>query len=305
MDSEINRLRKKVENYPSPSAYTRLAELQRVAGDIAEATNVCRRCIKEFPRNGQAYVQLATIEIGNGNRGDAIKLLRESIANDPRCYAGFRMLADLCIEDRNLEQATSYLQKILEFKPQDTAVREKIDELQRRQAAGFEATPKPDDDEHKPDTDTIDLTSMGALTTATASTRPTAQSTRKPTPPSSAMTHSTQGSPLESLVAQDGVTGAVIVDDQGRGLSEQGLEDGKGDFLAALSNDVATAAQAYGNSTGSGRLVSFGIIADNGQAVAYRRENDNLMVAALADRKVKTALLELRARQALIDMGAN
>ena len=68
MESEIERLRKKVENFPSASLYNRLAELARQAGNSEEAEDICRRCIKEFPRNGQAYVILAEIEAARGAR---------------------------------------------------------------------------------------------------------------------------------------------------------------------------------------------------------------------------------------------
>lgn len=303
MDSEINRLWKKVENYPSPSAYTRLAELLRVGGDLDQAESVCRRCIKEFPRNGQAYVLLANIEVGRGKRDDALKLLRESVTNDPRCYGGFRMLADLSVEDRHLDDAVLYLQKILEFKPQDEGVRQRLDELQRRQAQGVDAEPEPkprrraDDNEHH--TETIDLTGMRSLTTAASKPRP-----RNPTPPPGALNHSSKGTALTDLVAMDGVHGAVIGDAQGRALSDHGLADGQSDLLAALANDVATAAGAVGETIGGGLMVSLSIVADNGQAVCYRREGDSLMLSALADRKLKAAMLEHRARQALIDLGA-
>lgn len=301
MDSEINRLWKKVENYPSPSAYTRLAELLRVGGELDQAETVCRRCIKEFPRNGQAYVLLANIEVGRGKRGDALTLLRESITNDPRCYGGFRMLADLCVEDRRLDEAVGHLQKILEFKPQDEGVRQRLEDLQQRQVQGFDQPPREHDGQAQRDgdTETIDLTGMRSLTTAATRSRP-----RTPTPPPGALSHSRRGTPLAELVSQEGVHGAVIADAQARALSDQGLADGQADLLAALAGDVASAAGAIGESTGGGSLVSLSIIADQGQVLCYRREGDQLMLTGVADRKVKAAMLEHRARQALIDLGA-
>jgi predicted regulator of Ras-like GTPase activity (Roadblock/LC7/MglB family) len=302
VDSEISRLQKKVENYPSPSAYNRLAELLRVSGDAERAEAVCRRCIKEFPRNGQAYVLQANVEVGRGQRGEAVRLLREGIANDPRCYGGLRMLAELCVEDRELDQAVGLLQRILEFRPQDEQVRSRVGELQQRLAGGFNQNeaPKPAAAETSTDEDTIDLSQMGSLTTAT---RPT----RRPTPPPRALARVSAGSaggPLNGLVSQDGVRGAVIADSHGRSLSEQGLPDGTADLLAALANDVSSAADAVKDAIGGDKLISWTIIADQGQAVCYRRDGDDLTLAALADTSVKAALLELRARQALIDLGA-
>ena len=48
VDPEIERLRKKVENYPSPSAYNRLAELLRDNKDDDGVIQVCRRSMREI-----------------------------------------------------------------------------------------------------------------------------------------------------------------------------------------------------------------------------------------------------------------
>ena len=79
MESEFERLRKKVENYPSASAYNRLAELARLNKDDPEAERICQRCLKEFPRNGQAYVILAEIALAAGRSDDALKSLHLAV----------------------------------------------------------------------------------------------------------------------------------------------------------------------------------------------------------------------------------
>src|SRR3954470_23527191 len=79
VESELDRLRKKVENFPSASLYNRLAELARNAGAADEAEAVCQKCMKEFPRNGQAYVIMAELEHARGKKADALSLLQTAI----------------------------------------------------------------------------------------------------------------------------------------------------------------------------------------------------------------------------------
>lgn len=123
VESELERLRKKVENFPSASLYNRLAELERLNGNGAEADTVCRKCIREFPRNGQAYVILAELQLAAGSRSEAQTLLHTAIERDARCYAGYRLLADLLVDGKDVPKdvpkAIWLLQQILTFKPND------------------------------------------------------------------------------------------------------------------------------------------------------------------------------------------
>ena len=119
VESEFERLRKKVENFPSASAYNRLAELARMNGDEAEAQRICLRCVKEFPRNGQAYVILGEIAANAKNKEEAIKHLLAAIERDARSYAAHRNLAELYEADNNPTKALHHLRQILVFKPGD------------------------------------------------------------------------------------------------------------------------------------------------------------------------------------------
>ncbi|MBN8527348.1 MAG: hypothetical protein J0M02_18605, partial [Planctomycetes bacterium] len=130
MESEIDRLRKKVENFPSPSSYNRLAELLHLAKQEGEAEAVCRKCIKEFPRNSQVYALLADIQLGAGRRGDAAESLKSALERDGRNYAAARMYADLLAENRDVHGALAQLKQVLAFRPADPAVVKRISELE-------------------------------------------------------------------------------------------------------------------------------------------------------------------------------
>lgn len=287
MESEFERLRKKVENYPSASAYNRLAELARLNQDDAEAERICQRCAKEFPRNGQAYVILAEIALAAGRKDDGLKHLHNAVERDTRSYAGHRLLADAYAADGNTGKALHHLRQILVFKPNDPTAVQKMEALSRA-AGGAAAAPAMASSMRRstpPPLGTATLT-PGALATI---------------PAKAAASPSTRTAAFTALCAEPGVRGAVVADNQGRVVVTHGL-DGKADLLAALAAEITGAATATAKQLGQEQLASWLIEGERGQVLAFKRDQV-LTLAVLADTGVRAALLELRARQALIDLG--
>lgn len=278
MESELERLRKKVENFPSASAYNRLAELVRLGGDIAGAEAVCRRCIKEFPRNGQAYVILAEIEMVNGRKDEAVKNLLTAVERDSRSYAAHRMLADHYIETARPPQALQHLRQILTFKPNDPAVLQKIEQITG-----------------KPPTASVTRQVAGSGNQS-APGRPS-----EPTPLANKIVPASDG--LGGLVSEAGVRGALIADDKGRVVSSQRLSSQQEELLAALAAEISKAAGQALTAVGQDQLTMWTMVADQGQVLAFRREQ-TFTVVILAEPGVRPAMLEIRARQALIELGA-
>jgi predicted regulator of Ras-like GTPase activity (Roadblock/LC7/MglB family) len=278
VESELERLRKKVENFPSASAYNRLAELARVGGDIAGAEQVCRRCIKEFPRNGQAYVILAEIELANGHKAEAIKNLLTAVERDNRSYTAHRMLADHYIETNHALQALQHLRQILTFKPNDPAVLQKIE-----QVTG------------KPPTASV-IRQVAGSSNQAAPGRPS-----EPTPLANKIVPANDG--LSGLCSEAGVRGALISDDKGRVVSSQRLSTQQEDLLAALASEITKAAQQALTTIGQDQISTWTMVADQGQVLAFRCEK-SFSVVILAEPGVRPAMLEIRARQALIELGA-
>ncbi len=292
MESEYERLRKKVENYPSASAYNRLAELARLNGDDGEAERVCQRCIKEFPRNGQAYVILGEISLARGRKDDALAQLLSAVERDSRSYAGHRMLAELYAAEQQFAKALHHLRQILVFKPGDAQVTAKIDEMTAKAGNSPAAAPA-----RKPSTNTfrgnpgnmsaVAITPGGVpILTAKAASAPGSRTAS-----------------LQALCSENGVRGAVVADNQGRVVVAQGAVDRQADLLAALAADLTAAASDTLTALGHNQLASWIIEFDKGQVLAFRRDAV-LTLAILADTGVRAALLELRARQVLIDLGA-
>jgi predicted regulator of Ras-like GTPase activity (Roadblock/LC7/MglB family) len=278
VEQEIERLRKKVENFPSASMYTRLAELLRSAGNATEAETVCRRCIKEFPRSSQAYVILAEMELASQHRAEAIQLLRTAVDKDPRSYAAHRLLAD---QADSAEAAIGHLRAILAFKPNDPIVTARIAELggSGQQAS---ATLRP-----------LAASATPLAATATQVVRQVSAPAAAPAP---------RGAVLDALCAEGGVRGALVADSHGRVVTAKGL-DGRDDALAALAGELMRSSTAALATVGASAPAAWTLGCAQGQLLAFSRDR-SFTVVVLADSGVRPAMLELRARQALIDLGA-
>lgn len=335
METEIERLRKKVENFPSASLYNRLAELVRQVGDETEAEAVCRRCIKEFPRSGQAYVILAELKSGQNKKAEAIHFLQQGLEKDPRSYAAHRLMADLA---DNRDAALHHLRQILTFKPNDPATVQRITELggtvPSTTTALHRALSQPSSANSA-----ASATNSAALGTASG----TAQTVRPavlPRPaaardsnvplafPSSQASQPAQSSQssrpapagtvttmlrsiggaktavLDALCMEIGVRGSCIVDAQGRVMISKNLPAGQDELLAALSADILKAATATLATNGATAPATWVVVAVGGQVLTFSRDH-SVSVVVLADPGVRPAMLELRARQALIDLGAS
>lgn len=335
METEIERLRKKVENFPSASLYNRLAELARQAGDDVDAEAVCRRCIREFPRSGQAYVIIAELKSQQNKKAEALHMLQVGIEKDPRSYAAHRLMADIS-DDK--EKALHHLRQILTFKPNDPSTIERIVELggtpptgatsaqykalpgtagarppagggmfQSRTPAVSSASPAvrpavvptrpvPNQDMDKP----LDFPSSGASAPSVAVSQPSAGTVTTMLRSLSGNKHAV----LDSLCQEIGVRGAAIVDAQGRVMQAKNLPTGQDELLAALSSDILKAVTATLVSTGAVAPGTWVLGAGGGQVLAFSRDH-TVSVVVLADPGVRPAMLELRARQALIDLGAS
>jgi predicted regulator of Ras-like GTPase activity (Roadblock/LC7/MglB family) len=323
VETELERLRKKVENFPSASLYNRLAELARQAGDEVDAENVCRRCIKEFPRSGQAYVILAELKHHQNKKAEAIHLLQQGIEKDPRSYAAHRLMADLA---DSKDQALHHLRQILSFKPGDPATVQRITELGgsvpssnttarlrtvpvvSAPASAAPVVPR----STAPATDANAPLSFPAHNAPTVTpSRPGAGAPARHAVPQPAGTVTTllrqmgsgKGAILDALAMEAGVRGACIVDAQGRVLIAKNLAVGQDELLAALSADILKAASSTLAATGVHPPTTWVLVANGGQVLTFHRDS-TVSVVVLADPGVRPAMLELRARQALIDLGA-
>lgn len=312
METEIERLRKKVENFPSASSYNRLAELARMAGDQAEAERACRRCIKEFPRNGQAYLILAEMALAGSKRDEAVQLVGTAIEKDPRSYTAHKMMADFLIQDGNLPQALAHLRQILTFKPGDPVITQRVAKLDKNTPPG------------QPKTQSIakSASTAAAKPSAPASSAAPASGNAQPQAAPTAAAGSgsrpavspivgavpvvkrpPRGPVLDALCAEPGVVGALVADATGRAVLAKNLKPEQEEILAALAAELGKAGQSALAAIGQSKTATVVLSAANGQVLRFARDQ-GMAVVILANPGIRPAMLELRARQALIDLGA-
>jgi len=321
VESEIERLRKKVENFPSASLYNRLAELTRQSGAVEESEDICRRCIKEFPRNSQAYIILAEIEAARGAHAVAMSLLTTAIDRDPRSVNGHRLMADLLVEDNEITQALTHYNTALALKPNDAVIGAKIVELEKKHGVTSQAVVLPPAQtqmtlktlrtnaaENKLATASTIMPSPFAETPAAPAAGTEAKGTsriaRAPEVAAPAVPAGPSPSAvLDGLCAENGVRGALIADASGRVVVAKNITGGQEDILAALALDVGKAGTQALGTLGIDRLTTWALSAADGQVLVFQRDA-SLATVVLADPGVRPAMLELRARQALIDLGA-
>jgi len=139
-DLEKERIRQKIQSYPSPALFARLAELYKVDGEVEAAIRVCQKGISDFPSYGGCYLVLGEICLENGDYAGARVHLEKSAEQDKYNYTALRRLADVYMHLGMPDQAARRLEEIMGFAPGDEGIREML--RQARSAAG-EPPPEP------------------------------------------------------------------------------------------------------------------------------------------------------------------
>ena len=314
MDPEIDRLKKKVENYPSPSAYNRLAELLRQNNDHDTVVQVCRRSIREFKRKSKAYVSLAESYLDNGQRNEAIELLQNALEQDPRSSEALIVLANIHEAKGTPQEAVAFLQKALELNPDNGEIQARIDKLNSAVAAS--PAPAQQQETYRRETGTIDMSDMSvAMTTSSSGVSFDVAGPRTSAPvgaaapqaaaapaPSAAASPAPVANPLSALLNEPGVKGVVISDDQGRVVSSENMGDNQDSYFAALAHEMSQSCEEALGHLQHAPLANWSVNTEQGLLLAFRR-NPALTLLVNAESTCKVAMIELRARQALIDLG--
>jgi predicted regulator of Ras-like GTPase activity (Roadblock/LC7/MglB family) len=248
--------------------------------------------MREFPRNGHAYVILAELELDKSNRPEALKLLQSAIERDPRSVTGHLMLANIHAGEKDNAKALTYLRQAAAIKPNDAHIIARIAELEKGPGG-------------KPATAAVAASSAGKPAAPSAEplvpfAGPMTMAVKSAAGPAAGASRS--GS-LDALCAEPGVRGALVADMHGRVVVAKNLASGQDELLAALSAEIVRSSLACQTVLGAERLTTWALSAGAGQALAFQRDRA-FSVVVLADPSVRPAMLELRARQTLIDLGA-
>jgi predicted regulator of Ras-like GTPase activity (Roadblock/LC7/MglB family) len=133
-DLEKERLRQKIESYPNPILYARLAELYKADGQIEASIRVCHTGISTFPVYGGTYLVLGEICMENGDYQGARVHLEKAADLDKYNYTALKLLAQVYMKLGAADLAARRLEAILYFAPGDESIVEML--RQAREAAG-------------------------------------------------------------------------------------------------------------------------------------------------------------------------
>ncbi|MHC4253478.1 MAG: roadblock/LC7 domain-containing protein [Planctomycetota bacterium] len=133
-DLEKERLRQKIESYPNPILYARLAELYKMDGEVTAARRVCQLGISRFDSYGGTYLVLGEICYENGDFAGARIHLEKAAELDKYNYTALRLLSLVYMELGEPAKAARRLEEMLYFAPGDESILELL--RQAREAAG-------------------------------------------------------------------------------------------------------------------------------------------------------------------------
>jgi len=273
-DLEKERLRQKIDSYPNPILYARLAELYKVDGEVEAAIRVCQAGISSFPSYGGTYLVLGEICVENGDYAGARVHLEKAAELDKYNYTALKLLAQVYMQLTMPDRAARKLEEILYFAPGDESI---LDMLRvAREAAGE----PPVGEEEPPE-------SEEAPQEEPAGEEAPAEQKQK-----------SRGEPREQeinasikmMTDVSGVTGALLVDPYGlviaADLNPEIDEELAGAMITNVFRTVARSAEPLTIGT-----FEDGLIEGEGGNIHLMGVED-MILAVFADPKVKMGMLE-------------
>lgn len=119
--NQKRRLQAKIEAYPNPILFSRLAELHKADGKIDQAIFWCENGIKRYADYGGTHLILGQIEYDRGNYQSACTYLERSVELDRYNYQGLKALAECYMQLGRQQDAVARLKDILNSVPGDEA----------------------------------------------------------------------------------------------------------------------------------------------------------------------------------------
>lgn len=291
-EMEKERLRQKIESYPNPILYARLAELYKADSQIDAAVQVCQAGIRAFPEYGGTYLLLGQLSFERGDYDGALSYLEKATDLDRYNYMALKLLADSYMKKNRPKEAVERLEQILYFAPGDEVVMEAL-KIARR-AAGIEEAPRP----------------AAAKAVATTVIEPSRKPTRvRPAQPVKAAPSGRvreQGltDAMNIFKELTGVRGALLVDAYGLVIASHLTGDVEEDLAGAMVTNIYRATAKSAEQMGLGAFED-GLIegeAGNIHIVAIR----DMILAVFAEASLKMGLLEKAVRDfasAVLEVG--
>ncbi len=278
-DVQKTRLRARIEQFPNPSLYAKLAGLHLRDGERDACLRVCEESLRSFPRYGGAYLVLAQVAFADGDPEAGYEHLKQAIALDKFNYMALMMLAEEHLRRGERDEARAVLQSILEFAPGD----EKASEMLQDFDAVAERCLR--ERQNRTPTERVHPGKKTATVAAVSEPAPTPQ-------PAAAGGTGRYAAALDALMATDGVEGALLIDRLGLVVASRNRDGAEIDeeMAGALVTNILRASGSATDAFGLGRMEE-GIL-ESEAGCAYLMDLDETAVAVFGQSDAKPGLLQ-------------
>jgi predicted regulator of Ras-like GTPase activity (Roadblock/LC7/MglB family) len=274
-DLEKERLRQKIDSYPNPILFARLAELYKADGEIEAAIQVCQTGISRFESYGGTYLVLGEICLESGDYAGARVHLEKAVEKDKYNYTALRLLAEVYMHLGMPDRAARRLEEILYFAPGDESIMEML--RRAREAAG---EPGPGEEETAP----------GELVEAGEEPEAVMAGGEAGAQPKAAAGEREINEALRSITMLSGVRGAVLVDPYGLVIAAQLKPEVDEELAGAMITNIFRTVARSAEPMGIGSFED-GLIEGEGGNIHVMGVED-MILAVFADPRVKMGMLE-------------
>lgn len=141
--SEINELKKKLEENPESPVFVPLADAYRKQGNLQEALSVCKKGLEKHPSNTSARVVLGRIFKEQGKIEDAASEFRKVLEVDPENLMAHSSLGAIFMDKNDYQAAIEEYQKILTLNPDDEETQSSLKQAIERAAGDHKSEKVP------------------------------------------------------------------------------------------------------------------------------------------------------------------
>lgn len=139
--SEINELKKKLEEDSDSFVFAALADAYRKQGRLKEAYDVCKKGLEKNPSYTSGRVVLGRVYHEQGKAEDAAAEFKKVLDFDPENLMAHSMMGSILMEKNDYQAAIEEYQKILSLNPDDEEIQKFLRQAIEK-AAGETKRPK-------------------------------------------------------------------------------------------------------------------------------------------------------------------
>ena len=278
--AEAEQLRQKIERFPNPSLYARLANIYLELDDLDACTKACTLAVKTYPDYAGIYLVMAQVSRRQKRMDLVSHYLNKTVALDPCNYAAHMQRAEDLIAGNTPDEARKELEAVLAFAPEDERAQAMLAALDTTRSGASTASMPAVTQKDVAGSDTRKLEAIG---------RPGAA----PSPEAG----------LATLAETSGVEAGLLIDASGRLIASQRNADSFDEELAAaVVSNVCRAVRESAPDLGIGDFLETLVEGEFG-SVEVMPVND-LLLAAFATPDLRPARLQRAVHECARSMAA-